>query len=242
MHGLRQALYVIGQRRKIRPIQSQRAEKYNRNRPLKMRIDFLKHLAPSEYKFRQLVLDTMFRIAKANPNPTCHQDELIKDMKREKEKIETVILYLVRNDYAKHVGNHGDPLYSLTGKGQSASIDREFLRTGRNERYKNVLAYVAWLNLISTPLAITTAPYIVPRMVRLEKRIESMEQHVSQQSQASTGIREVHSSQPEQSLQKVDSVSLLLIRQEIVDTLARSLDPAFHANERLKKTFDTGAQ
>jgi hypothetical protein len=35
---------------------------------------------------------------------------------------------------------------------------------------------------------------------------------------------------------------MILIRDKIVDTLAGSLDPAFHATERLKKTFDTGAQ
>ncbi len=170
-----------------------------------MRIDFLKYLVPSEYKFRQHVLDTMFRIAKANPMPTCHQDELVKAIKVGKEKIEPVILYLIRNDYAKHVGNHGEPLFSLTGKGQSASIDREYLHTGRNERYKNVLAYGAWLGLISTTLAITTALYIAPRMVRLEKRIESMEQHVSQQSKASTEGKEVQPSQADQSLQPCSS-------------------------------------
>src|SRR5690606_31791730 len=49
----------------------------------------------------------------------------------------------VRTGYAKHVGNHDEPLYALTGdKGQPASIDREFLRTGRNETQKTVGLYL----------------------------------------------------------------------------------------------------
>ncbi len=106
-----------------------------------MRIDPLKLLVPKGYKFRQKVLDKMFAIAKSNRIPTCHQDDLVKATNIRQEEIETIILYLVRNDYAKHVGNDGDPLYSLTAKGQSASIDKEFLRTGRNERYKTLALY-----------------------------------------------------------------------------------------------------
>ena len=107
-----------------------------------MKIDLLRPLVPSEYKFRQDVLDMMFLIAKSNPKPTCHQDEIAKATNAKKEKIETVILYLVRNDYAKHVGQYYEPLYALTAKGQTASIDKEFLRTGRNETQKTVGLYL----------------------------------------------------------------------------------------------------
>ncbi len=173
-----------------------------------MEMDLLKPLVPQEYKFRQKVLDTMIKIARANPKPTCHQDEIVKVIKDRKEKIEIIILYLVRNDYAKHVGQSGEPIYAVTGKGQTASIDREFFRTGRNERYKNVLAYGAWLGLISTTLAIATALYIAPKVVQLQERIESLEKRVSQQSQVTPGETV---SLPKQNLQpstSIDSVSV----------------------------------
>jgi len=173
-----------------------------------MEMDLLKPLVPQDYKFRQKVLDTMFKIARENPKPTCHQDEIVKAIKDRKEKIETVILYLVRNDYAKHVGQSGEPIYALTAKGQTASIDREFFHTGRNERYKNVLAYGAWLGLISTTLAIATALYIAPKVVQLQKRIESMEQRVSQQSQVTPGGTVTPVKQNLQPPTNIDSVSL----------------------------------
>jgi len=151
-----------------------------------MRIDILKNLAPNEYKFRQLVLDTMFRIAKTNPNPTCHQDELLTATKAKKEKMETVILYLVRNDYMKHVGDHGEPLYALTEKGQTASIDKEFFRTGRNERYKTFQVYASWIGLVGSILGIlsmlislTLSNDLSTTTKELEQRLQSIEAQIS---------------------------------------------------------------
>ena len=155
----------------------------------------MRPLVPREYKFRQKVLDTMFRIAKANPRPTCHHDEIASALNERQEKIEAMILYLVRNDYAKHVGSQGEPLYGLTPKGMSASIDWEFLRTGRDERHKNVLAYGAWLGFISITITIVQALYTIPKVVRLERKIESMEQGTPQQSRSIPEETAVHSNQ-----------------------------------------------
>jgi len=174
-----------------------------------MRIDFLKYLVPSEYKFRQVVLDTMFRIAKANPKPTCHQDELVKAMKGEKQSIETVILYLVRNGYAKWVGSQGEPLYSLTEKGQSASIDREFFRIGRDEANKTFQAYAgrvgligSLLGILSMTLSLLTHNDLNTAKTEQEKRLQEIERQLLDVSVSST-----NPSSSEKSQEVGDSIS-----------------------------------
>lgn len=174
-----------------------------------MRIDLLRPLVPSEYRFRQDLLDTMFAIAKSNPMPTCHQDEIVRATNAKKEKIEAVILYLVRNDYAKWVGNHGEPLYALTEKGQTASIDGEFLRTGRDDANKTFQAYSGRIGLIGTllgilsmTLSLLTRSDLSKATTEQEKRLEEIERHISDVSASST-----NSSSAETRQVAVDSVS-----------------------------------
>lgn len=138
-------------------------------------------------------MDTMFRIAKANPQPTCHQDEMVKSMNGEKDKIETAILYLVRNDYAKWVGNYGEPLYSLTPKGQTSSIDREFLRTGRDDANKTFQAYAGRIGLIgsllgilSMTLSLLTRSDLNTVTTQQEKRLQEIERQLLGVSISST--------------------------------------------------------
>ncbi len=140
-----------------------------------MRIDLLTLLVPGVYKFRQKVIDNMFSVGSRNPKPTCHLDELTKSIGASEADINSVILYLVRNGYAKHVGNEGVPLYALTAKGQSASLDREFHRTGRNERSKNLQVYSVMLGVLATILGIGSLLYTHQSRVDIDSTSQSME-------------------------------------------------------------------
>ena len=140
-----------------------------------MRIDLLTPLVPGVYKFRQKVIDNMFIVGSRNPKPTCHLDELTKRIGASEADINSVLLYLVRNNYATHVGKEGEALYSLTTKGQSASLDREFHRTGRNERSKSLQVYSVILGAIATIIGIGSVAYTYQSGVDLASTSQSME-------------------------------------------------------------------
>lgn len=117
----------------------------------------------------------MFTIGKADPRSRCHQDQIIEVTNKGKEEIENVILYLVRSGYAIHSGQYGEPLYNLTKAGQIASLDRQFLRTGRNETYKTLSVYGAYIAIVTSIATLIISLATNHQVTELERRSKLME-------------------------------------------------------------------
>ena len=152
-----------------------------------MKIELLKFLVPSEYQFRKKFIDQIFSIIEGKGPISFTMGDIVKNIQESQTKVDRVILYFLANDYLNRSGSDSKPSFILTLKGQNASIDREFLRTGRNERYKTIGLVVPIVTVVASAVGYGSSWLPTPNM---DQRHQNEETSIPQTQQLQTAEEE----------------------------------------------------
>lgn len=153
---------------------------------------FLRYLAPADYRLRHDILGILREKAWRHKNAPAYDADLAigsssiaKDLRKPVEQVEDQLHVLVMRKQVAYYQGAPDPKSShVLNEGAGAYTDKVHLKEGRDEAFKTLSVYGAWLGIIGAVIGITTSGIGYNNASDLEQRMDTLENRVLQRQHA----------------------------------------------------------